>query len=141
MKVSVTSWTWVTAWSMLTASPIVSPASNIGAEIISISMMACCPMWITYCGVMDSIRVTGTIAVTGAVPAPGQRRCLSPDSYLKLVTIDSTMRCQPSTRTKSRILKGSDTVTGGSIIMPIESSVLDTTMSMMINGMKRMNPI
>ena len=43
------------------------------------------------------------------------------------------MRCHPSTRTKSKILNGKETVTGGNIIIPIESRVLDTTMSMMMN--------
>ena len=51
------------------------------------------------------------------------------------------IRPQPSTRTKSKILNGRDTTTGGSIIMPIDSSADDTTMSMIRNGMKTMNPM
>ena len=69
-------------------------------------------------------------------------RVLGPDViassiYLKLVTIEWTIRCHPSTSTNRRILNGSDTVTGGSIIIPIDSKVLDTTMSMMMNGINR----
>ena len=42
---------------------------------------------------------------------------------------------------KSRILKGSEIITGGNIIIPIAIKVLDTTISMTRNGMKIMNPI
>ncbi len=46
-----------------------------------------------------------------------------------------TVRFQPSTSKKIRILNGSEMVTGGIIIMPIESSTEATTMSMTMNGM------
>ena len=41
---------------------------------------------------------------------------------------------QPSTSTKKISLNGSETTTGGSIIMPIDISVLATIMSMTMNG-------
>ena len=44
------------------------------------------------------------------------------------------MRYQPSARTKIMSLKGSDTMMGGSIIMPMERSTLATTMSMIRKG-------
>src|SRR5581483_234093 len=60
---------------------------------------------------------------------------------LKLVTRDLTMRYQPSTMTNSSSLKGSEISAGGSMIMPIEMSVLATTMSMIRKGMKMKKPI
>ena len=44
------------------------------------------------------------------------------------------MRYQPSTSTKKISLKGRDTITGGTIIMPIDIRIEATTMSMMTNG-------
>src|SRR5215469_18211155 len=41
---------------------------------------------------------------------------------------------QPSTRTKKISLNGSDTTTGGNIIMPIDMSTEATTRSMIRNG-------
>jgi hypothetical protein len=51
------------------------------------------------------------------------------------------IRFQPSTSTNSRSLKGSDIMTGGSIIIPIERSMLATTISIIRKGMKIRNPI
>ncbi len=51
------------------------------------------------------------------------------------------MRPQPSTRIKSRILKGSEIITGGSIIMPIDISAAATTRSITRNGIKMTNPM
>ncbi len=51
------------------------------------------------------------------------------------------MSPQPSTRTNSRILNGSEIITGGSIIMPIDISAAETTRSMTRNGMKMTNPM
>ena len=48
---------------------------------------------------------------------------------------------QPSTRTNSSSLNGSDTITGGIIIMPSAISAPLTTMSMTRNGMKMMKPM
>ena len=45
------------------------------------------------------------------------------------------MRFQPSTSKKIKILNGSEMITGGIIIMPIDSSTDATTMSMTMNGM------
>src|SRR5437764_6019523 len=45
------------------------------------------------------------------------------------------------TRTNSNNLNGSDTVTGGSIIMPIDIRDADTTMSITRNGMYTTNPM
>src|SRR2546430_12928594 len=50
-------------------------------------------------------------------------------------------RPHPLTRTNSNNLNGSDTVTGGSIIMPIDISDADTTMSITRNGMYTTNPM
>ena len=47
---------------------------------------------------------------------------------------DPTTSCQPSTRTNSSSLKGSEMRTGGSISMPMEISMLAITMSMTRNG-------
>src|SRR4051812_18662611 len=59
----------------------------------------------------------------------------------KLWTSDPQIRFQPSTRMNSRILKGSEMKTGGSIIIPIDISVEATTRSMIRNGRKIRNPI
>ena len=53
---------------------------------------------------------------------------------LKEEMSDWITRCQPSTRTKSRILNGSEMRTGGSIIIPMDMSVAETIMSMIRNG-------
>jgi hypothetical protein len=52
----------------------------------------------------------------------------------KLLTIDPITRAQPSTRMNSRILKGSEIMTGGSIIIPMDMSTEATTMSTTRNG-------
>ena len=59
----------------------------------------------------------------------------------KLWTSDWVTRFQPSTRTNSRILNGSEMKTGGSIIMPMLISVELTTRSMTRNGRKIRKPI
>src|SRR5262249_5751240 len=59
----------------------------------------------------------------------------------KLCTSESATRYQPSTSTKKMSLKGSEMVTGGSIIMPIDMRIEETTRSMMRNGRKRRKPI
>ena len=51
------------------------------------------------------------------------------------------MRPQPSTSTSSSSLNGRETVTGGSIIMPIDMSAADTTRSMTRNGTKMTKPM
>ena len=47
---------------------------------------------------------------------------------------DWIKRCHPSTITNSRILNGSEIMTGGSIIIPMDISVLATIISMTMNG-------
>src|SRR4051794_28072188 len=59
----------------------------------------------------------------------------------KLWTRDPQTRFHPSTRMKRRILNGSEMKTGGSIIIPIDISVDETTRSMIRNGRKIRNPI
>src|SRR3954462_2895042 len=59
----------------------------------------------------------------------------------RLVSSDLTTSAQPSTSTNSRILKGSDTRTGGSIIMSIDMSDELTIKSITKNGMKTMKPM
>ena len=48
---------------------------------------------------------------------------------------------QPSTTTKSSSLNGSDTIVGGTIIMPIAMSEALTSMSSTRNGMKTTSPM
>ena len=55
--------------------------------------------------------------------------------------MDPTSRLHPSIRTNSINLKGRDTINGGSIIIPMESKTLATTISMTRNGMYMRNPI
>ena len=50
-------------------------------------------------------------------------------------------RFQPSTMMKSKILKGSDTMTGGNCIIPIDKRTDDTTISMTRNGRNKTKPI
>ena len=58
-----------------------------------------------------------------------------------LRTSERVTRFQPSTRTNSRILNGSEMKTGGSIIIPIDISVELTTRSITRNGRKIRKPI
>ena len=51
------------------------------------------------------------------------------------------IKAQPSTSTNNMILKGSEMISGDSIIMPIYMSTLATTRSMMRNGRKIRKPI
>ncbi len=72
--------------------------------------------------------------------------CASRTTGLNLtasVTLDRlpATRCQPSTRTKKISLNGNETVTGGTIIMPIEIRIDDTTRSMIRKGTKSRKPI
>src|SRR5690606_28977933 len=53
----------------------------------------------------------------------------------KLLTSAPIRRFQPSTRTKTISLKGSEISAGGSVIMPIEVRIAATTMSRTRNGM------
>ncbi len=50
-------------------------------------------------------------------------------------------RLQPSTSTKKISLNGSDIITGGSIIMPMDISTEATTRSMIKNGRNNRKPI
>ncbi len=59
----------------------------------------------------------------------------------RLAASEPISKFQPSTSTNSISLKGSEIITGDSIIMPIDISTLATTMSMIRNGMKTMKPI
>src|SRR3989304_6670457 len=63
------------------------------------------------------------------------------DSHWKLLTIEPMTRFHPSTSTKSSSLNGSDINIGGSIIMPIQSRTLATTMSITRKGKYMRNPI
>ncbi len=66
---------------------------------------------------------------------PSERDGVAETHCLKLWKSAATVRFQPSTRMKIKILNGSEMITGGIIIMPIESKMLATTMSMTMNGM------
>ncbi len=59
----------------------------------------------------------------------------------KLRTSDWMTRSQPSTRTNSRILNGSEMNVGGSMIIPMLISVEETIRSMIRNGRKIRKPI
>src|SRR5947209_1152681 len=56
-------------------------------------------------------------------------------------TSPRVIRYQPSTRTNSNILNGSEMVVGDSICIPSAIRMFDTTISITRNGMKMMNPI
>src|SRR5664279_535643 len=56
-------------------------------------------------------------------------------------TREPMIKYQPSTSTNSSTLKGREIVTGGSIIMPMLSRMLATTMSTTRKGRKIMKPI
>src|SRR5688572_20598814 len=59
----------------------------------------------------------------------------------KLLSRERTMRPHPSTMTKRRSLNGRETNTGGSIIIPMDMSELETTMSITRKGMKTTKPM
>ena len=50
-------------------------------------------------------------------------------------------RSHPSARTNNKILNGNEMVVGGSIIIPMDISTDDTTISITINGIYITNPI
>ena len=62
-------------------------------------------------------------------------------AILKLLTKLPTTKYQPSTKTKKMSLKGSEIITGGNIIIPIDIKTEATTMSIIRNGTKIRNPI
>jgi hypothetical protein len=53
---------------------------------------------------------------------------------------DPIRRLHPSTSTNNSSLKGSEIITGGSIIIPIDSRTQATTISIIRNGIKIMKP-
>src|SRR5207302_641112 len=59
----------------------------------------------------------------------------------KDVTSERTIRCHPSAMTNRSNLNGSEMLAGGSIIMPIDISTLETTMSITRNGTMIRKPI
>src|SRR5208283_2422821 len=62
-------------------------------------------------------------------------------AHLKLLISCSVRRPHPFTSTNRISLNGVEIITGGSMIIPIDISVEATTMSMMMNGIKRRIPI
>ena len=52
----------------------------------------------------------------------------------KLFTREPEIRYHPSTKTKNISLKGSETIIGGTIIIPIDINIEATTISIMTNG-------
>ena len=62
-------------------------------------------------------------------------------AYPKLFTSDPTIRFQPSTKTKSNILKGAEIITGGSCIIPIDNVIDATVRSITRKGKYRTAPI
>ena len=114
-KVRVISWIWVTAWKSDMRIPTVMPTSKRGEARRRAMVMAFWAMEIASDGVM--------------IYTP------------KLFTSEPTIRYQPSTSTKSSSLNGSDTMMGGSIIIPMDNRTLATTMSIIRKGRKRTKPI
>ena len=114
MKESVCSWICVTACRIEISRPTTRAASSIGSATFMVTP------------IMSTIR--------------GDDFVLGHDMW-KLWTSDEVTRFQPSTRMNSRILNGSEMKTGGSIIMPIDINVDETTRSMIRNGRKIRKPI
>jgi hypothetical protein len=56
-------------------------------------------------------------------------------------TSEKAINCQPSDTTKKASLKGSATTAGGTIIMPIDIKIADTTKSIIKKGKKNAQPI
>ena len=113
MKDSVCSWICVTAWKTETSRPTTRPASSSGRATFIASCIA------------SMARLMTRSVVTGGSDS----------------TSDRVTRFQPSTRTNSRILNGSEMKTGGSMIMPMLISVELTTRSITRNGRKIRKPI
>lgn len=92
---------------------------------------------------MATASIGATIHIN-VVSAPCMRDVTNASSiicYNTLFTSDVTIRYQPSTITNSSILKGNDTITGGSCIIPIDSKTLETARSIIRNGRNRTKPI
>src|SRR5690348_13977488 len=70
-----------------------------------------------------------------------RERCERAAHETKLVISEWTIRCQPSAITNSSSLNGSEIDAGGSIIMPMDISTLETTMSITRNGTMMRKPI
>ena len=115
MKVSVASLICVIAWNTLIRRPTTRAEMSIGEAIIAVVFNAVLPR----CKIKSSFIVV----------------------YPKLLTMEPIKRLQPSTKTKSIILNGKETTTGGNIIIPMAINTLAVTISMTRNGKKMMNPI
>lgn len=59
----------------------------------------------------------------------------------KLSSKDFTTRVHPSTKTNNANLKGSETIAGGSIIIPDETRTQETTRSIIKKGKNTWKPI
>jgi hypothetical protein len=112
---NVWSWIDVSVWIRLTTIPTTMAAARIGPTIHKRVERAFC--------ISDVTRASFMIF------------------YITLRTRELTIRYQPSTITKSSIFSGIETMTGGSCIIPIESSTLETARSITKKGRKRTNPI
>ena len=90
-----------------------------------------------------TISIGATIHIS-VVSAPCMRDVINAsfiNCYITLFISEPTIRYQPSTITKSSILSGIETITGGSCIIPIESKTLETARSITRNGRKSTKPI
>ena len=118
MKVSVGSWSWVTAWKIDTSRPTTRLTPEDRQRELE----------------RDPHRLRADLhdlALVHGARLTGRSRATS----------DSDTRCQPSTSTNSRILNGREMTTGGSITMPMLITVDAMTMSMMRNGIRIRKPI
>lgn len=108
MKVMVTSLICVAACTRLIRLPITRLTNKTGPARINITNTAFCARVRTYASVMAYVK--------------------------KLKVSERVIRYQPSTRMNRRILNGSETSEGGSIIIPMESKMLEITRSITRKG-------
>ena len=111
----------------------------------SVCSWICVTAWRTEISEADDRGPTSSIGSATFIVTPIMSTMQAGDGVLghewKLWTRDPKTRFQPSTRMNSRILNGSEMKTGGSIIMPIDINVDETTRSMIRNGRKIRKPI
>ncbi len=125
----------VAAWNILTSKPTTNPASSIGAASEMAVLMASKKNPVINSGVILFHYILDFRSVHINLPIPDS------EHYPKLLTSEPTSRFHPSAKTNSINLNGNDIMIGGSIIIPIESKTLATTMSMIRNGTYSKSPI
>ena len=113
INVRVCSWIEVAVWTMLIATPTTSPASNMGAATkIAVKKDLAAKMYdhlLSHLFLSTGYQLNDRITLL-------------------------TSRYHPSTITNSKTLNGNEIIIGGNIIIPIESSTLETIISIMRKG-------